>query len=137
MVTTSYGHCCQRAARIGPDRICRIPTSRIHFSSVFSKEGMDHIVQNRPGSDVDVLVRVLAKLIWSGSKPVCRNHRAWFLAGRNRPATVSHFWTRFHSSTDVPDNIIQNQPGSDLVLADRVRSWPNGSGPEASRCMCF
>jgi len=25
--------------------------------------------------------------IWSGSKLVCRNHRARFLAGRNRPAT--------------------------------------------------
>ena len=29
---------------------------------------------------------------------------------------------------------MQNQPGSDLVLADCVRFWPNGSGPEASRC---
>ena len=30
---------------------------------------------------------------------------------------------------------MQNQPGSDLVLADCVRSvWPNGSDSEASRC---
>ena len=29
----------------------------------------------------------LAKHIWSGSKPGYRNHRAGFLAGRNRPAT--------------------------------------------------
>ena len=29
----------------------------------------------------------LAKRIWSGSKPVCRNHRARFLTGRNKPAT--------------------------------------------------
>ena len=50
------------------------------------------------------------------------------------PLPVSHFQTRFRSSTDVPDNIVQNQPGSDLVLADCVRFWPNGSGPEASRC---
>ena len=28
---------------------------------------------------------------------------------------------------------MQNQPGSDLVLADGVRFWPNGSGPEASQ----
>ena len=28
----------------------------------------------------------LAKRVWSGSKPVCRNHLARFLAGRNRPA---------------------------------------------------
>ena len=29
----------------------------------------------------------LAKRIWSGSKLVCRNHRALFLAGRSRRAT--------------------------------------------------
>ena len=29
-------------------------------------------------------------------------------------------------------HIVQNQPGSDLVLADCVRFWPNRSGPEAS-----
>ena len=28
----------------------------------------------------------LAKRIWSGRKPVCRNHQAWFLAGHKRPA---------------------------------------------------
>ena len=66
----------------------------------------------------------LAKQIWSGSKPVCRNH-----------LTVSHFQTRFRSfATDVSDNAVPNQPGSDSVLADCVRFWPNGSGPEASRC---
>ena len=47
-----------------------------------SAEGMDHTAQNRPGTDLDGLVRV-----WSGSKPVCRNHRSRFLAGRNCPAT--------------------------------------------------
>ena len=34
------------------------PTSRIHLSSVFSKEGMNHIVQNRPESDLDGLSKV-------------------------------------------------------------------------------
>ena len=29
---------------------------------------------------------------------------------------------------------MQNQPGSDLVLAACVRFWPNGSGPEAGQC---
>ena len=59
------------------------------------------------------------------------------VSGRTQPARyqpVSHFQTRFRSSTDVPDNIVQNQTGSDLVLADCVRFWPNGSGPEASQC---
>ena len=32
-----------------------------------------------------------------------------------------------------PDHIMCNQPRSDLVLADCVRFWPNGSGPDASR----
>ena len=51
------------------------------------------------------------------------------------PVPASHFQTRFRSSTDVTDNILgQNQPGSDLVLADCARFWPNGSGPEASQC---
>ena len=47
------------------------------------------------------------------------------------PLPVSHFQTRLHSSTDVVDNIIQNQPGADLVLADCSSFGPNGSGPEA------
>ena len=66
---------------------------------------------------------------------MCRNHWVRFLAGHNWPAIlVSHFQTRFRSSRDTPDKIVQNQPGSNLVLADCVRFWPNGSGPEASRC---
>ena len=50
------------------------------------------------------------------------------------PLPVSHFKTRFGSSTDIPDNSVQNQPGSDIVLADCVSFWQNGSGPEASLC---
>ena len=34
------------------------PTSRVRFSSVFTKEDMDHIVQNPSGSDLDGLVRI-------------------------------------------------------------------------------
>ena len=97
----------------------------------FSKEGLDHIVQNRPGSH---LVRLwpnasgleasrCAGIIWPG-----------FWQDADSRLLVSHFKTRFRSSTDILDNIVQNQPGSDIVLADCVRLWPNGSGPEASRC---
>ena len=121
-----YGHYGQRAARIGLDSICHIllPAS---VSAPFS--------QRRHGSYCEKPTRIrsgwpgqgLAKRIWSRSKLVCRNHLARFLV-------VSHFQTRFRSSTDVPDNTVQNQHGSDLVLADCVRFWPNGSGPEASRC---
>ena len=104
------------------------------FQFRLSKEGTDHIVQNWPGSDLDGLVRVwpnasgleaswCAGIVWPG-----------FWQNATGPLPASHFQTRFHSSTDVPDNIAQNQPGSALVLADCVRFWPNGSGPEASRC---
>ena len=74
-----------------------------------------------------------------------QTHLVWKLAGvqessgpvsgRTQPACylkVSHFQTRLQSSTDVLDHIVQ--PGSDLVLADSVRFWPNGSGLESNRC---
>ena len=84
---------------------------------------MDHIVQNRPGTDLDGLLRVwpntsgleasrCAGTIWPG---------LWQDA--TGPLPVSHFQTRFRSSTDVPDNSVKNQPESDLVLADCVRFW--------------
>ena len=99
----------------------------------FSKEDMDHIVQNRPGSDLDGLARVwpnasgleasrCAGIVWPG-----------FWQDATSPLPVFPFQTRLQSSTDVPDDTVQNQPGSDLVLPDCVRFWPHGSGPEANR----
>ena len=93
LVTATYGHyghlwplrpsCSQnRAGSYMPD-----PTFRIPFGSVLSKKP-GHIVQTGPD-----LIRsgwpgqVLAKRMWSGSKPMCKNHRARFLAEHNRPAT--------------------------------------------------
>ena len=124
--------CSQNQARIGTDRICRI---RLPASVLIP------FFQKRHGSYCAKPTRIqsewssqgLAKHSCSGSKPMCRNYRTLFLAGRNRPAT-SFPLSDFRSSIDVPDNIVQNQPGSELVLADCVRFWPNGSGPEASRC---
>ena len=98
---------------------------------------MGHIVQNRPGSDLRGLVRV-----WPNASDL---EASWcagiigpgFLQDATGPLPVSHFWTRFRSSTDDPDNIVQNQPGSGLVLGDCVRFCqvlPNGSGTEASQC---
>ena len=116
----------------------RIVYTRSDFPHPFqfrsSKEGMDHTVQNRPRSDLDGLVRVwpnasgleasrCAGIIWLG-----------FWQNATGPLPVSHFQTRFRSSTDVPDNIVRNQSGSDLVLANCVRFWPNRSGPEARLC---
>ena len=125
----------QRAAKIGPDSIIYAGSDFPHpFQFCFSKEGMYHTAQNRPLSDLDGLVRVWPKassleasrctgIIWPG-----------FWQDATGPLPVSHFETRFRCSTDVPDNTVQSQPGSDLVLANCVRFWPNGSGPEASWC---
>ena len=99
-----------------------------------SKEGMSHTVQNRPGSDLDGLVRV-----WPNSSGL----KVSWCAGIIGPSfwqeatsllLVAHFQTQLCSFTDVLYNIIQNQVESDLILANCIRFWPNGSGPEASRC---
>ena len=52
----------------------------------------------------------------------------WLNATGRLPASL--FRTRVRSSTDGPDHIVQNQPGTDWVPADWVKIWPNGSGPE-------
>lgn len=80
-----------------------------------------------PGKD-------LAKCISSGIKPMCKNHPAWFWQNATGLLPVPHFQTPLHFSTDCSFHIVQNQPGSKLVLADSVTFWPNGSGPEASQC---
>ena len=104
------------------------------FQLCFSKEGLDHIVLKRPGFDLDGVVRVwpnasdleaswCAGIIWPG-----------FWQGTTGLLPVSHFQTWFRCSTDVPDKTVQNQPGSDLVLADCVMFWPNRSSLEESWC---
>ena len=57
--------------------------------------------------------QVLAKRSWSGSRPVCRNHLARCLAGRNRPLTsfpLSHSDAFFH-----------RRPGSYCAKPARIR----------------
>ena len=134
MVVASYGHYGQRAAKIGPDHIYAGSDFPHPFQFCFSKECMDHIARNRPGSDLDGVVRV-----WPNTSGLEASRCAGiigpgFWQDATGPLPVSHFQIRFRSSTDVPDNVVQNQPGSDLVLVDCVRFWPNRSGPEASRC---
>ena len=106
------------------------------FSVRFSKEGMGHTMQNRPGSDLDGLARV-----WLHSSGLKASWCAGIIGpGFWQDATglllVSHFQTRLRSSTDVPDNSIQNQPGADLVLADCAGFWPNGSRQSGSKPVC-
>ena len=104
------------------------PTSRILFSSVpyYAKP-------TRIRSDLDGLARV-----WLHSSGLKASWHARIMGpGFWQHATVlllvSHFQTRLHSSTAVLDNIVQNQPGAGLVLADSGRFWPNGSSPEANQ----
>ena len=102
------------------------------FQLRFSKEGINYIVHNRPGSDLDGLVRVWPNASGLETRWCAGIIGPGFWQDATGPLPVSHFQTRFRSSIDIPDNTVQNQPGSDLVLADGVRFWPNGSGPEAS-----
>ena len=82
--------------------------------------------------------------IWMGLSGFDETHLVWKQAGVQEssgpvsgrtsfPLPVFHFQTRLQSSTDSSDHIVQKQHGSELVLADGVRFWPNGSGLEASR----
>ena len=85
---------------------------RSDFPHPFSKEGMGHTVQNWPGSDLDGLARV-----WLNSSGL----KASWCQESFGPVSGSMQLARFRSSKDIPDNSIQNQPGSDLVLADCAR----------------
>ena len=126
-----FGRYGQRAARIGQDRKCiRLPESiSVPF---FQRRPGSYWAKQRPGSDLDGLVRVWPNTFGLETSWCTGIIGPGFWQDATGPLPVSHFQTRFRSSTDVPDNIVQIQPGSDLVLADCARFWPNGSGPEAS-----
>ena len=93
---------------------------------------MDRIVQNRPGSDLGGLVRVWPNTV---RKQAGVHESSGPVSDRTQP--VSNQFPTFRLGSVLPEtsrnNIVQNQPGSDLVLADCARLWPNRSGPEASR----
>ena len=62
------------------------------------------------------------------------------VSGRMQPARY-HF-SIFRLGCVLPHtawiiHTVQNQPGSDLVWADCVRFWSNGSGPEAKSVFVF
>ena len=134
--SAGYGCYSQCAVRNGPGRICLIQLPASDSVPFFQRRHGSRcakptrIPSGWPG-------QVLAKRIWSESKPVCRNHRARFLAGCNRPCyqfpTFSLGSVLPHTSRIITVTV-QNRPGSDLVPADCVRFWPNRSGPEVSRC---
>ena len=108
-------------------------------------------MQNQPGSDLDGLVR-----IWpNSSAPEASWCTRFIRPGSGRVQPAHYQFPTFRLSSVLPqtaqmilcktspdqdriitslDHIVQNQPGSSLVLADCVRLWPNGSCPEASQC---
>ena len=103
------------------------------FQFWFSKEGMGHAVQNRPRSDVDGLARV-----WLNSLGLKASWCAGIMGlvpGRVQPACylfpIFRFGCVLSQMSPIVVVFIQNQPESDLVLADCARFWPNGSG------LCF
>ena len=108
-------------------------TSHIWFRSNISKEGLDHIVQKWPRPDLDGLVRFWPNASGPEASQCAKIIRPCFWENATSPLPVSHFQTRLHSSTNSLDHIVQSQAGSDLVLADCVRCWPNRSNPEANR----
>ena len=107
-----------------------LTSPRIWFCS--SKAGPDHIVQNWPGFDLDGLVR-----FWPNASGPEASQCVRITGPSSGGMQLAHyqfptFRLNKRSPTDSRDQIVQNQRRSDLVLADCIRFWPNGSGLEAS-----
>ena len=102
----------------------------IPFQFRFSQEGMDHIAQNRPGSDLDGLLRVWPNTSGLEVSWCAGNIGPGFWQDATGPLPVSDFQTRFRSSTDVSIILCKTRP-------DPISFWlivsglPKGSGPEA------
>ena len=123
-VTAILSHYGQYAARIGPDCIywtCWIQLLTSGSVPFLCKTGLDPIWMAWSGFGQTHLVRKHTS-VQESLGPVCGN---W-------PATsfpLSNSVTFFHG---WPGSQCENQPGSDLVLADCIRLSPTGSGPEKS-----
>ena len=120
LVITTYGCYSQHAARIRPDHVWINPASRIWYSSIFSNKGMDHTFQNWPRSDLDGLVRVWPNASGLVASQCAEIIEPGFWQDTPNLLPVSDFQIRLHSSIDVLGHIMQNQPGSELVLLCQV-----------------
>ena len=76
------------------------------FQLRFSKEDMDHIVQNRHGSDPNGLEGIWPNASGLEASQCARIIRPYFWQDATGPLLVSHFYTQYSSSTDVPNNIV-------------------------------
>ena len=115
----SYGHYSQCAAIISLDHIYARSDFPHPFQFCFCKEGMDHAVQNWPGSNLDGLVRVRPNASGLEASRCTGIIGPGFWQDTTIPLPLSPFQTWFCSSSD---NIVQNQPKSNLVLAKWIRS---------------
>ena len=124
MVTASYGHYGQRAAGTGPDSTCRIRLPASVSVALFPKKVW--IVLRKTDPD----------LIWMAWSGFGQTHLVWKQAGVQEPLVpnsgrtpLSDLVTFFHRR---PESHCAKPAGSNLVLADCVRFWPNRSGPETN-----
>ena len=114
----------QYAARIGPDCIywiCWIQLLTSGSVPFLCKTGLDPIWMAWSGFGQTHLVRKRTS-VQESLGPVCGNWPATSFPLSNS-VTLFHGW---------PGSQFENQPGSDLVLADCIWLSPTGSGPEAS-----
>ena len=110
-----YGHC---AARIWPDRVCLIQLPASDSVPFFKRHGSycaepTRIRSGWPGQGLAKKNASGLEASWCAGIIV-----AGFWQNTTGLLPVSHFQAWLCSSINVPDHIVQKQPGSNLVLPD-------------------
>ena len=113
LVTVSYGHYGQHAARIGLDHICWIHLPVSDFVPFLQRRPRPYsakltwIQSGWPG-------QVWVKHIWHRNKPLCKNHWAWFLAFLGLKTCCLRVGIQPPTSFPLSDSvaIIHGRPGS-------------------------
>ena len=99
-----------------------------------SKEGQDHLVENRPGSDLDGLVRFGP----NASGPEASRGVRIMRPGSGKAQPARNQFPTFRLGCVLPQAtlIILCKTGPDPIwfLMTVSSFWPNGSGPETSVC---
>ena len=90
-------------------------------------------MQKRPRSDLDGLIRFWPNASGPEASQCAKFIRPCCWQNATSLPPGSQFQIQLCSSTDGLDHTVQNQAGFNLVLADCVRFWPNGSSLEASQ----
>ena len=93
-----------RLGSVLPERVRNISDFPHPIGFHSSKEGSEHIVQNRPESDLDGLVRFWPNASGPEASQCARVIGPGFWQNANDPPPVSHFQTRLRSSAGCPDH---------------------------------